>query len=1189
MRKFPVWILVWMLAAAGHSAPIASETFNYADGTVLTNGVANGGFGWDGGWEAVSGGGLSVVGAQMEQGFTAGSTRKLASPFPLDGPNRYFSFIARAHSTSAFSFNLKQTSPGPYVRWAFSRNTDGSITVNGAGVTARSAPGLFASGREYLVVSKFVSSSDIAYVKLFDTTNPGDYTSEPVTWDVSADGSTGVTIDRLDVNVTSGTVSLDEIQIATTYAEVIPVLPPRKTFVFEVDQPVTSETNCWIYTVEEAGDYQIGLAWVETQSGGDVALEVFKNGLERIKALYAPAGEVARFETRIENLNLGDEITVKITPDTSTYRAGYEIAFGTPTFDGLPVFHVADYGALGDGSTDDMAAIKAAVSAARQASGGIIRFDGAKTYRVIGSSDLTIETVFNLYGARDIKIEGRGATLLLHPPDSLANLRYCENVQIDGLTIDYDPKPYYQGTITDINVENMTIDIDVLERYPEPEEGAVAEQDQTGLGPFFGRSFIPDFPGARSGSGDNIYIESTARNGSPRQIRIQVPDTANGAPMQPRVQRAYDNNATEFVVPHLLYGHRNGSTQIYGSSRIKLSNLHYVCMAHFWLTITQNTGPITLSNVDLKMTEPETELLASFRDGMHIKNGRWGILIEEGDWDGAAMYDDLFAIYSRRQVVVSISNNVAQLRPSTSERESFLWQPGDWASFWSPDQETLRGMARVLRVADVASPNYEVTLESIPDGVSPNDVVLHEESLNRGTLVRNCRTTSVGTKSATTRLRGTDMRFQNNHFEDFDFLLEWNDSLGTPRARDVVVENTYLSSVNGHLTLLRPLGVLFKNCVIDGLKADIGLGADDIHLDGVKWINMTGDILRVWNDSHVWLFGNTTRNGSAAGLSGHVSADSSSSITYAAPPGYPALVPPTPSDFNYLLVPTADSYVRDGSPAENYGTNAVLLCKSAAEGSFTRFPYLRFNLAPLRGTVKSAMLRLKVESVDGSGDTHTVHFVSDDSWDETSITWNHKPDVGAALDSLAHGGAGSWVQFDVTDQVALEKAGDRLFSAALVSDGGVLVTYGSREAAVGARPELMVQTTWAYGAWANQYQLVQGPDGDDDLDGVSNIKEYAFGGNPTNDADMGYAPQYGFAKQDGTNWFCVVHPKRTAADSGLRYTVESTDNLVSNVWETVGTVDTVINGLTPGLDLATNRVPMVGKPQQFIRLKIEEQ
>ncbi len=184
-------------------------------------------------------------------------------------------------------------------------------------------------------------------------------------------------------------------------------------------------------------------------------------------------------------------------------------------------------------------------------------------------------------------------------------------------------------------------------------------------------------------------------------------------------------------------------------------------------------------------------------------------------------------------MVDSVSNTVAVLKPAVYNRESWLWQPGDWASFWSPDQETLSGMARVIGVRDLEAPNYEVTFESMPLGVSSNDVVLHEESLNRGTLIRNCRTTSVGIEDSSTRLRGTDMRFENNHFEDFGFRLEWSDDLGTPRARNVVVEDTYLSAVNGEWIMQRPLGVLFKNCVIDGLLAEeCGLCIALLHAGG---------------------------------------------------------------------------------------------------------------------------------------------------------------------------------------------------------------------------------------------------------------------------------------------------------------------------------------------------------------------
>jgi len=1166
-----------MFAAAAQAAPIASEDFYYPHGTVLSNGVANGGSGWSGGWEQGASGGLTVIGAQMDQSSSAESSRALAHPFSLSGSGvTYFSFLARTDVAGSFAFQLVQSS-GETVGWAFVRNADGSFSVQCGDTTSTSSPGLFEGGREYLVVSRFDATAGRASVNLFDTANPGGYASEPSSWDLVADGSTSVTVDRMDLDITKGRVAIDGIQIASSYAEVLPMLTPQKTFVFEVDQPNTTATNEWTYTVDEPGDYQIGMAWVETQSGGDVALEVFKNGSERIKGLYAPLGEVTRFEMRIEGLVTGDEITVKLTPNGSTYRAGYQIAFGTPIFDGLPVFDVADYGAIGDGVTDDMAAIRAAVTDARNAGGGIIRFDGTKTYRPTGATNSTVECLFDLYGARDIKIEGNGATMLLYPPDSFAELNYCENVQIDGFKVDYDPLPYYQGTITDINVNNLTIDIDVPERYPEPAVGAIADQDPNKLGAFFGRSFIPDAPGSRSGRGDNIYVKSTELiNGDPRKVRIQVA-SLNGV-MKPRVQEAYDHNATEFVVPHLLYGHRNGQTIIFHSSRVKFSNLHYVCMPYFWLGIRHNLGPITLSNVDLKMTEPETELLASWRDGMHIKNGRWGILIEDGDWDGAAQYDDTFAIYTRRQVVVSSSSNAVVLKPSVYNRESFLWQPGDWASFWTPDQGVLRGMARVVSKRDLTSPNYEITFESLPVGVSANDVVLLEECLNRGTLVRNCTTSDIGTENASTRLRGTDMRFENNHFEDFTFLVEWGDKYGTPRVRDLVVSNCYFSSPDGYLKLVRPVNAIFQNCVFDGLAAELQLGAGRVYFDGNTWTNMTGNILKVTGGSQAWLFGDSTRNGVSGDLSGYVTKDASSTVSYVKPFGYPAPVPVFygPSDFFQSLEPVADAFIRDGAAGSNFGTDATLQCKYDAGGNYSRQSYLRFDVSELRGTVKSAVLRLKVVGVNGTGGMHTVHLVEDNSWGETTLTWNNRPALGTELASSVHGLTGDWVEFDITDALA---SGTDLLSVALVSDGSGLIDYGSRESGADA-PQLVVQTSWSYGEWAAQYNLEQGPDGDDDSDGESNLTEYAFGGDPTNALVRGTAPQFSLIGNDAV----FVHRERADSDSGLRYVVEWTDNLVSNNWTEVEVTPAVSS---EGWNTVTNFFPTLGKDQQFIRLKVE--
>ena len=131
------------------------------------------------------------------------------------------------------------------------------------------------------------------------------------------------------------------------------------------------------------------------------------------------------------------------------------------------------------------------------------------------------------------------------------------------------------------------------------------------------------------------------------------------------------------------------------------------------------------------------------------------------------------------------------------------------------------------------------------------------------------------------------------------------------------------------------------------------------------------------------------------------------------------------------------------------------------------------------------------------------------------MSWNNRPALGAALNSNIHGLAGEWVEFDITDALL---SGADLLSLAVVSDGSGLISYGSREDD-DAAPQLRVQASWDYGEWASQYQLELGPDGDDDLDGVNNLAEYAFGGDPNDEHHAGIKPYYGFTERDGIHYF----------------------------------------------------------------------
>lgn len=620
----------------------------------------------------------------------------------------------------------------------------------------------------------------------------------------------------------------------------------------------------WSHSVDEPGTYQLGMAWVEVVSGGTVEVSVRAAG-ETIRRLEAePRQGPTRFETRLENLAAGDEIEIRADPhNDATYQLAFQLAIATPRFSGMREFPVSEFGAIGDGTTDDFAAVHRAVDAARAAGGGIIRFESGKTYRLVGNDDLTREHVFPLQDARNIKVEGNGARLILHPPDGLAHIRRARNIHIDNLHIDYDPLPYYQGDIIDIDMERMTIDLVVHDRYPVPLTGRNEHYE-----PFFGRSFTPHAPGSRAGNGHNIYVDLVERIGNEREIRLHLPGSALGsdtpdAPMRPRLQYAKDTGATEFVVPHLIYGHLHGETFVHTSSRVKLSNLHWSTVPYFWLDTRDNIGPVTYRNVNLKSNNPETELYVSWRDGMHIKSSRFGLTIEDCDIDGAAMYDDVFAIFTRVHKVIGIDDNTVEMEPAFRDHKDIdTWWPGDWVSVWNQDQSELRGMSRLVSVQDVIDENrFYLTLESLPEGTQADDTFINEELLNRNTLIRNCRTSDLGTGNATTRFRASDILFDNNHFEEFSFTVEFNPFWGTPRSRNVVVRDTHIASHGGRVALQWPIGVRFENSRFHRTTLHATRNAKDIQLEGTEWTDSPDPFLRVGPDSEIRILGNSRVDG----------------------------------------------------------------------------------------------------------------------------------------------------------------------------------------------------------------------------------------------------------------------------------------------------------------------------------------
>ena len=124
-----------------------------------------------------------------------------------------------------------------------------------------------------------------------------------------------------------------------------------------------------------------------------------------------------------------------------------------------------------------------------------------------------------------------------------------------------------------------------------------------------------------------------------------------------------------------------------------------------------------------------------------------------------------------------------------------------------------------------------------------------------------------------------------------------------------------------------------------------------------------------------------------------------------------------------------------------------------------------------------------------------------------------------------------------------------------------------------------------YDTWAGNFTKadLSDPTADFDGDGVENLMEYALGGSPINADAASTRP----VSQRVGDYLVHVYNERTD-DTSLTYTVELSTHLVSNGWNTNGLEFVGAAGFSNIWNVVTHKVSTLGKAQQFIRLKIEQ-
>lgn len=158
--------------------------------------------------------------------------------------------------------------------------------------------------------------------------------------------------------------------------------------------------------------------------------------------------------------------------------------------------------------------------------------------------------------------------------------------------------------------------------------------------------------------------------------------------------------------------------------------------------------------------------------------------------------------------------------------------------------------------------------------------------------------------------------------------------------------------------------------------------------------------------------------------------------------------PPQGEGETIVVTAVADVTVSDDP---NYITNAedqLIASKRLSE----TVSYIRFDVPAFSGELPEATLRLYAQST--VRDVLSIHYVANNEWQETGLTFENKPPIGDLVGTVPDHFLRSWVEIDVSNYVT----SDAFVSFRIYVDSDDLVSYSSSEAGEDG-PQLVISTT----------------------------------------------------------------------------------------------------------------------------------